>query len=237
MGRVISNTVFGILNLGLLLIGMVFLGRGIDLYVRVGSLCQTSLTTPLLIVGDIIFGMSLLGFVASASNKNSIILKTYFSLMSLLILGLIGFTVFVFLVSNESVGNAGKGYFSNWLANQFVKKKWDAIVTCLTDTEVCSGPSHKFHHQCCGAPKECLHLWDILSEDIINNYCPDIIYDPYEGECYSCTKCQAGFLEDVRNQWGIMAMELLCITVFTITVFYVALFAMRMHRKINLLGW
>ncbi|KAF2298886.1 hypothetical protein GH714_028639 [Hevea brasiliensis] len=64
-----------------------------------------------------------------------------------MIVGLVVFTIFAFVVTNESAGKAlsGRGFkdhrlgdYSHWLQNHFVKgKKWDVLKSCLIEAKVC----------------------------------------------------------------------------------------------------
>lgn len=67
--------------------------------------------------------------------------------MFCLMIGLLGFTVFTFLVTNDGVGKtvSNKGVskirtwdFANWLELHFVNgKNWDNIKSCLRKSEIC----------------------------------------------------------------------------------------------------
>lgn len=148
MARV-SNCIVGFVNSVLLLLGTVSLSFGIYFAVHGSSHCQKVLTDPLLILGGFLVAVSLLGLIGSLC-KNTVFMFIYLTIMFLLILGLIGFTVFVFLVTNHGAGKvfSGRGLivkdgkttdFSNWLHNNFVNdKNWDQIKSCLIDAKVCS---------------------------------------------------------------------------------------------------
>ncbi|XVF49818.1 hypothetical protein PTKIN_Ptkin04bG0046600 [Pterospermum kingtungense] len=144
----VSNCIVGFVNTLLLLLGMIALSFGVYFVVHGSSHCQKVLTDPLLILGGFLVAVSLLGLIGSLC-KNTIFMFLYLAVMFLLILGLIGFTVFVFLVTNHGAGKVFSDRdliikdrrttdFSNWLQKHFVNdKNWNRIKSCLIDAKVC----------------------------------------------------------------------------------------------------
>lgn len=142
----VSNTLLGILNFVSLLVGLALIAGGIYFHVHASTACQKSLQNPLLVLGSFVSLVSLLGMVGSCCSNN-FFLRLYMILMFLLMIGLIAFTVFSFVITNEAAGKAvsGKGFeeyrlgdYSHWLRNHFVKgKNWDVIRSCLVDAQVC----------------------------------------------------------------------------------------------------
>ncbi|KAB2073145.1 hypothetical protein ES319_A07G064000v1, partial [Gossypium barbadense] len=104
------------------------------------SHCRKVLTNPLLILS---------GFLVTV-----FFLFVYLGVMFLSILCLIGFTVFVFLITNNDAGKvfSEKEFFvkepktmdfSHWLQNHFVNdKNWNRIKSCLIDARVCTSGSN-----------------------------------------------------------------------------------------------
>ncbi|KAF5734096.1 tetraspanin-11 [Tripterygium wilfordii] len=143
----ISNTVVAIVNGITLLIGLGIAGLGVYLLATGSSNCHKAIQTPLMVTGLVLFVVSLLGFLGSCC-RNNFAMVVYLALMFLLIVGLIVFTVFVFLVTNQGAGEvvSEKGFkeyktadLKNWLGNYFVRdgKKWEGIKSCLTEGKVC----------------------------------------------------------------------------------------------------
>lgn len=83
--------------------------------------CDEVLQNPMIIVGAAISAISLFGLIGSSCRVN-FALTLYLILLSLLLLCLIGFTVFAILVTNESIGKAFSKTkimdFHNWLRDK-----------------------------------------------------------------------------------------------------------------------
>ncbi|XP_022769704.1 tetraspanin-11-like [Durio zibethinus] len=145
----VSNWIVVFVNSMLLLLGLLSLFFGVYFSVQASTHCEKVLTDPLLILGGCLAVVSLLGLIGSLF-KNTFFMFIYLAILFFSILGLIGFTVFVFLVTNYDAGkvfskrdliiNERKtADFSNWLQNHFVNdKNWNQIKSCLIDAKVCS---------------------------------------------------------------------------------------------------
>ncbi|GMI95213.1 tetraspanin11 [Hibiscus trionum] len=148
----VSNSIVVLINTVLLLLGLLSLLFGIYSVVvddNNGSHCRQALTSLLLILGGLLVTVSLLGLVGSLLN-NSCFMFVYLGVMFLSILCLIGFTVFVVLITNDGAGKVFSEKelflkehktvdFSHWLQNHFVKdKNWIRIKSCLIDAKVCT---------------------------------------------------------------------------------------------------
>ncbi|XVE56722.1 hypothetical protein DITRI_Ditri04bG0033800 [Diplodiscus trichospermus] len=144
----VSNCIVGFVNSLVLLLGLVSLSFGVYFVVHGSSHCEKVLKNPLLILGGFSVVVALLGLIGSLF-KNTLFMFIYLTVMFFLILGLIGFTVFVFLVTNHGAGKVFSDRdlmikerktadFSNWLRNHFVNdKNWNQIKSCLIDAKVC----------------------------------------------------------------------------------------------------
>ncbi|XP_040974004.1 tetraspanin-12 [Gossypium hirsutum] len=104
----VSNSIVVFVNTMLLLLGLISLFLGIYFVIvnngsNSSSHCRKVLTNPLLILSGFLVTVSLLGLIGSLF-KNSFFLFVYLGVMFLSILCLIGFTVFVFLITNNDAG-------------------------------------------------------------------------------------------------------------------------------------
>ncbi|TYJ25662.1 hypothetical protein E1A91_A07G064900v1 [Gossypium mustelinum] len=141
----VSNSIVVFVNTMLLLLGLISLFLGIYFVIvnngsNSSSHCRKVLTNPLLILS---------GFLVTV-----FFLFVYLGVMFLSILCLIGFTVFVFLITNNDAGKVfpEKEFFvkerktmdfSHWLQNHFVNdKNWNRIKSCLIDARVCTSGSN-----------------------------------------------------------------------------------------------
>lgn len=142
----VSNFIVGFLNCLSLLLGLGAIAMSLYFYVHGHSQCEKALQNPLLITGTILLVVSLLGLIGSCCRLNTL-LFVYLMIMFCLMIGLLGFTVFTFLVTNDGVGKtvSNKGVskirtwdFANWLELHFVNgKNWDNIKSCLRKSEIC----------------------------------------------------------------------------------------------------
>ncbi|KAJ4823575.1 hypothetical protein Tsubulata_029691, partial [Turnera subulata] len=240
---------------------VLLLGFGIHSAHHTATPCQRSLQNPLLIVGGVIAGLSLLGFAGSCFKSN-LFLKPYLFLTFLVIVGLIGFTIFAFLVTNANAGKAvsGKGYkqyrlgdYTHWLQNHFVNAKhWSAIKSCLVEAQVCKAlvdekmPKVDFLNKnfsplqsgCCQPPSECgfeyqnATFWAVPKSGPVSNEIDCTRWSNDQDKlCYNCNSCKAGFLASIRKQWRVSAIVLICITIFIVVVFSIALLAKRNNQE------
>lgn len=106
-----SNKTVTVLNFLTLIVSLVAIGYSVWLMTHPGSLCQSFIQKPLLYLGLVLLAVSILGIIGSYYGV-SIFLCLYVVLMFVLVLGLIGFTIFSVIVTNKGVGQAisGKGY-------------------------------------------------------------------------------------------------------------------------------
>jgi len=145
----VSNTILAIFNCITLLIGLVIMGLGLYIFARGSATgCDKALQNPMIIVGAAISAISLFGLIGSCCRVN-FALTLYLILLSLLLLCLIGFTVFAILVTNESIGKAFSKTkimdFHNWLRDNLGDEKhWnDIIKSCAVQTKICHENNHK----------------------------------------------------------------------------------------------
>ncbi|KAK3040895.1 hypothetical protein RJ639_027890 [Escallonia herrerae] len=144
-----SNLFIATLNVITLALSFAAIGYSLWYLTHDGaSVCQTTLQKPLLIAGSSLLVVSLMGLVGSCCRVNWL-LTIYLVVMFLLILAMIGFTIFTFIVTNKGVGRviSGKGFreyrlgdYSGWLQKHAVNgENWEKIRSCLVDVHVCAG--------------------------------------------------------------------------------------------------
>lgn len=138
-----SNLIVGILNLLTLLIGLASIATSLYFFIQHGgdTKCQSFLVTPLLITGIFVSIVSLMGLIGSFCRVN-FLLWLYLILVFFMILGLLAFTVFVFMVTNVKVARVldktKTVNYSHWLENHFVNgNKWLRIKSCLQESDIC----------------------------------------------------------------------------------------------------
>ncbi|XP_021905616.1 tetraspanin-11-like [Carica papaya] len=175
----ISNFLVGLVNCLVLAAGLAGVCFSIYFHLNGGTQCQRIIQNPLSITSAVLVVVAVLGLIG-ACCKNNFVMVIYLAVLFLVILALIAFTVFVFLVTNDSAGKvvSDKGFkeyrtwdFSTWLRRHFVQgKNWEAIRTCLVDAKVCRSLSNDASHTmaefykknlspiqsgCCKPPKDC----------------------------------------------------------------------------------
>ncbi|KAJ0106501.1 hypothetical protein Patl1_19020 [Pistacia atlantica] len=253
----ISNFIVGFLNCLSLLLGLVSIAMSVYFYVHgIGSSqCEKALENPLLITGIVLLVVSLLGLIGSCCRLNAF-LFLYLTVMVCLMIGLLGFTVFTFMVTNNGVGKtfSNKGVskirtwdLANWLENHFVKgKKWDNMRSCLRESEICR--TSNFYKKnlsliqsgCCKPPSECgieqkgATMWAAPKEGKATNNSDCNTWNNQQNKlCYDCNACKEGFLMNIKKQWKYLAVFNLCALVLVILSYGFGSCAMKNNRKNN----
>lgn len=143
-----SNSLLGLLNFVAFLISFPIIGAGLWFKLVSSTECGKFLQLPMLFFGIFLMVVSLFGMVGSCCRV-SFFLWIYLFVMFVLIVGMLGFTVFAFMVTNKGVGQAisGTGYkeyrlgdYSTWLQKRVEEDDtWKDIQSCLKDAKVCGG--------------------------------------------------------------------------------------------------
>ncbi|XP_010913593.1 tetraspanin-8 [Elaeis guineensis] len=178
-----SNSLLGLLNFVTFLISFPIIGIGFWFKFVSSTECGKFLQLPMFSFGIFLMVVSLFGMVGSCCRV-SFLLWIYLFVMFVLILGMLGFTVFAFIVTNKGVGQAisGTGYkeyrlgdYSNWLQKKVGEDNtWKDIQSCLKDAKVCGGfhteiglKADEFYKQhlsplqsgCCKPPTYCGYVY------------------------------------------------------------------------------
>lgn len=143
----LSNALFIVLNFLSFVLG--FTAVSCSAYIQLhggSSVCQKALEMPLLVIGLFLMIVSTIGLVGSCCRAN-LLLWLYLFVMFFLIVGLLLFTVFVLVVTNNMIGKRASPDrlhdYSTWLQNRFADgKNWEEIKGCLIDTQVCKNLGH-----------------------------------------------------------------------------------------------
>ncbi|XP_037441468.1 tetraspanin-8-like isoform X2 [Triticum dicoccoides] len=227
----LSNTVIGILNAVTFLLSVPILAGGIWLRARAdGTECERYLAAPVIAVGVFLMLVSIAGLVG-ACCRVTCLLWFYLVAMFLLIVVLLGLTVFAFVVTHKGTGEAvsGRGFkeyrlgdYSNWLQKRVENdKNWNRIKGCLQDAKVCKSLEDKTVDQ-------------FMSSDLspIQSTEPDCGAWSNDGAlCYGCQSCKAGVVATLKRNWKRSAIINIVFLVFIIIVYSVGCCAFRNNRR------
>lgn len=143
----LSNCVFCFLNFCALMIGIAAISLALNFHINGGNDCQRIIQEPLLVMGVVIFVISSIGLIGACCKAN-FALWIYLMVMFFYVLGLFGFILFSFVITNEHVVRSIvkeigiRDYqpedFSEFLRVHFINgQHWDGIKTCLVEANVC----------------------------------------------------------------------------------------------------
>ncbi|GLU20290.1 hypothetical protein SLE2022_364980 [Rubroshorea leprosula] len=255
----VSNFIVGLVNSLSLLLGLAAAISGLYFLIHGGTQCQESLSDPLLITGGFVFLFSVLGLIG-VWGKNNLVMFIYLTAMFVLLMGIIGFTVFVFLVTDKAVGEvvSERGYkqyktsdYGHWLERHFVDgKKWDRVRACLVETHVCKNLASKKESDfikktltpiqlgCCKPPRECgfqfknATFWDVPASGPASNITDCRTWSNNKDMlCYNCNSCKSGFLANIEQQWRHLLFFNICLTVVLVLVYSIGVCAWRSNRR------
>ncbi|KAJ6676891.1 TETRASPANIN-8-RELATED [Salix viminalis] len=236
----VSNTILAIFNCVTLLAGLVIMGLGLYIFARGGATgCDKVLQNPLIVVGVAITAISLLGLIGSCCRVN-FALTLYLILLFLLLLCLIGFTVFAILVTNESIGKAFSKTkimdFQNWLRDNLADEKhWNDMKSCAVQTKICQDNNHKklsdIQSGCCQPPVSCgfvsnnATLWNRPKTRAAVKYDSGDCTawsNQQDTLCFNCESCKAAYAATSRKEWGQLAVANSCFVAFALLFYSIA---------------
>ncbi|WOL04628.1 tetraspanin-6 [Canna indica] len=244
-----SNTVIGYLNLLTLLASIPIIGGGLWL-ARSSATCESSLQTPILVLGFLVLLVSLAGFVGACFNV-AWALWLYLFVMLFLIAALLGLIAFGFAVTGggRGVEVAGRVYheyrlgdYSGWLRRRITEPRyWDAALACVVGSKTCAKIAlwtpldylqrdlSPIQSGCCKPPTSCTYTEGAAmaaqDEDCYKwNNAPNIL-------CYACDSCKAGVLEQVRMDWHKLTVLNVVVLIILIAIYSIGCCAFRNARR------
>ncbi|XP_028233508.1 tetraspanin-10-like isoform X2 [Glycine soja] len=115
--------------------------------------CRKSLTVPVIGLGAVIFLISVVGFLGALKNI-SILLWIYLITLFFVLVGILVFTVLVFIVTNNGSGHSVTGLrykeyqlqdFSSWFLKELNNSRnWERLKVCLVKSDDCNNLSKKY---------------------------------------------------------------------------------------------
>lgn len=143
----LSNTITTILNFIVLLCSIPIIGAGIWLATKQSTSCIHGFRLPIIILGTLIFLVSLSGFAGVYWNRQCL-LATYLVAMAILIVALLALLIFGFVVTRSDGGYSvdRREYreyrlegFSKYLRESVIGNgNWKRIMKCLEEKDVCN---------------------------------------------------------------------------------------------------
>ncbi|KAM3275481.1 hypothetical protein ACQJBY_044071 [Aegilops geniculata] len=255
----LSNTMIGILNAITFLLSVPILAGGIWLRARAdGTECERYLAAPVIVLGVFLMLVSIAGLVG-ACCRVTCLLWFYLVAMFLLIVVLLGITVFAFVVTHKGTGEAvsGRGFkeyrlgdYSTWLQRRVENdKNWNRIKGCLQDAKVCrsledrretvqqfmSSDLSPIQSGCCKPPISCgfTYVNGTQWSGPAKSTEPDCgAWSNDDGAlCYGCQSCKAGVVATLKRNWKRSAIINIVFLVFIVIVYSVGCCAFRNNRR------
>ncbi|MCO5557646.1 hypothetical protein L7F22_011213 [Adiantum nelumboides] len=178
--RLSTNNVLEGMNLMVAGLSVAMIGVSAWLAMHAREDCLTFLQWPFMVIGLLLFGEGLLGFIGSCRRSKPLLLL-YAVLLLLIVLLLLGFTLFALLVTAQNGrgrrpavrgGARFREYtsadFSAWLQERVGPPHWTSVQACLARGHLCrSLDKYKTLHQlysarlsptqvgCCKPPSIC----------------------------------------------------------------------------------
>nr|GEZ92024.1 tetraspanin-10 isoform X1 [Tanacetum cinerariifolium] len=221
-----STFVIRWVNFLTMLVALVVMGYGVWMSTHHDS-CQKSLTLPIIGLGSLIFIISVLGFVG-ALKQNCLLLWTYLIMLCLVLVGILVFTVFVFIVTNDGSGHsvAGLRYkeyqlqdYGSWFVTKLNNThNWKHIRSCFVKAETCHSLPKRYktlkqyklakltpiEAGCCRPPSQCGYPavnashYDLSFHPISSNKDCKRYKNSKAIKCYNCDSCKAGVAQYIK---------------------------------------
>ncbi|KAJ0634528.1 putative tetraspanin/Peripherin [Helianthus annuus] len=221
---------------GMLLVAVVVIGYGVWMSSHHDG-CHKSLTLPVMGLGSTIFLISVIGFLGALKN-NSIMLWMYLIMLCLVLMGILVFTVLVFIVTNNASGHdvAGLRYkeyqlqdYGSWFIKKTLKQYKLAELTPI-EAGCCRPPSK------CGYPAVNASYYDLSFHPVSSNKDCKLYKNSKLIKCYNCDSCKAGVAQYIKTEWRVVAIYSVILFVILSMVYFVGCCARRnaarMHSKV-----
>ncbi|KAI3812949.1 hypothetical protein L1987_17662 [Smallanthus sonchifolius] len=244
-----------------MLVAVVVIGYGVWMSSQHDG-CHKSLTLPVMGLGSIMFLISAIGFLGALKN-NSILLWTYLLMLRLVLVGIVVFTVLVFIVTNNASGHnvAGLRYkeyqlqdYGSW----FIKKlnnthNWKHLQSCFVKTEVCNSLPKRYRTLkqyksakltpieagCCRPPSQCGYpavnasYYDLSFHPVSSNKDCKLYKNSKLIKCYNCDSCKAGVAQYLKTEWRVVAIFNVILFVILSMIYFVGCCARRNAASIH----
>ncbi|CAK8579158.1 unnamed protein product [Lathyrus sativus] len=234
MGMGTSTFVTRWINFLTMVLAMIVIIFGVWMSTRHDA-CRKSLTIPVLSIGGVIFLISIVGFFG-AMKRSSILLWVYLIMLFFILVGILVFTVLVFIVTNNGSGHSVSGLrykeyhlqdYSSWFLKELNNShNWKRLRVCLVKTENCNNLSKKYktpkqyklaklspiESGCCRPPSECGYpavnasYYDLSFHPVSPNHDCKRYKNSRAVKCYDCDSCKAGVAQYMKTEWRVVAI-------------------------------
>ncbi|XP_020217593.1 tetraspanin-10 isoform X1 [Cajanus cajan] len=218
--------------------------------------CRKSLTLPVIGLGAVIFLISVVGFLGALKNI-SILLWVYLIALFFVLVGILVFTVLVFIVTNNGSGHSVTGLrykeyqlqdFSSWFHKELNNShNWERLKVCLVKSDDCNNLSKKYktlkqyksakltpiEAGCCRPPSQCGYpavnasYYDLTFHPVSQNNDCKRYKNSRAIKCYDCDSCKAGVAQYMKTEWRVVAIFNVVLFVVLSIIYFVGCCARR----------
>ncbi|KAL7150320.1 hypothetical protein ABFS83_05G104100 [Erythranthe nasuta] len=249
------------INFLTILIAVGVIGFGVWMSTHHDS-CKRSLTLPVIGLGSVIFVVSIIGFLGAWKN-NSILLWIYLTLLCIILVAILVFTVLAFIVTNNGSGHNVTGLrykeyqlhdYSSWFLKHLNDShNWDHLKSCLVKSDDCNNLSRRYRTLkkfnlaklspieagCCRPPSDCGYpavnasFYDLSFHPISSNRDCKLYKNAKSIKCYNCDSCKAGVAQYMKIEWRVVAIFNVILFVVLSMVYFVGCCARRNAARGN----
>lgn len=228
--------------------------------------CRKSLTIPVLSIGAVIFLISIVGFLG-AMKRSSMLLWVYLIMLFFILVGILVFTVLVFIVTNNGSGHSVTGLrykeyqlqdYSSWFLKELNNShNWKRLRACLVKTEDCNNLSKRYKTPkqyklakltpieagCCRPPSECGYpavnasYYDLTFQPVSPNHDCKRYKNSRAVKCYDCDSCKAGVAQYMKIEWRVVAIFNVVLFAVLSIIYFVGCCARRNAARSQSKSW